>query len=247
MIYQLTEDQLMDYMYCPVYYGIRYNSKLRAERAVTMPKLVQRVINAFCMKLMNGEVMRPDIMKRKWDMLCKEHEAVMTLEKIREGMGHLFRFYKWAERTELRVAAMSEPYTIRQKLEGKDYLEYHGSLGIIAVNQYDKPENLKFWFATRLPDQADLDLSIKTTLDHVGFESIYKQPLTGTRMHHLRKDKDFYTTRDSASAKERVLAVTKNVFRAIRNDIWYPHESPMCQTCQVRDFCLMYGNNTFEV
>ena len=87
MIYQLTEDQLMDYLYCPIYYGIRYNSKIRAERAVTMPKLVQRVINAFCMKLMDGEVMRPDIMKRKWDMLCREYEVIMTPEKVREGMG----------------------------------------------------------------------------------------------------------------------------------------------------------------
>ena len=191
--------------------------------------------------------MRPDIMKRKWDRLCREYQVIMTPEKIREGMGHLFRFYKWAERTELRVAAMSEPYTIRQQLDGNDYLEYHGSLGIIGVNKYDKPENLKFWFATRLPDQADLDLSIKTTLDHVGFESIYKQQLIGTRVHHLRKDKDFYTTRDSASAKERVLTVTKNVFRAIKGNIWYPHESPMCQTCQVRDFCLMYGNHTMKM
>ena len=247
MIYQLTDDQVTEYRYCPSDYGIRYNSKIRAERAVTMPKLVQRVINAFCMKLMDGEVMRPDIMKRKWDMLCREYEVIMTPEKVREGMGHLFRFYKWAERNELRVATIGQTYTIRQLLDGKDYLDYKGSLGIIAVNKYDKPENLKFWFATRLPDQADLDLALKTTLDHVGFESIYKQQLVGTRVHHLRKDKEFYTTRDSASAKERVLAVTKNVFKAIKSNIWYPHESPMCQTCQVRDFCLMYGNSTLAI
>lgn len=240
MIYTLTEDQLFDYLFCPVYYGIRFNSKIKVERAVTMPKLVQRVINAFCMKLMNGEVMRMDIMKRKWDMLCKENPIVMTPEKIREGYSHLNRFYLWAAKNELRIATMGDPYVIRQKI-GADYLEYHGSLGLVMVNQHNQPENLKFWFATRLPDQADLDLALKTTLDHVGFQSLYKTPLLGTRVHHLRKDKEFYTVREPKIAEERVLSVTRNVFKAIKNNIWYPHETLMCQTCQVRDFCLMYG------
>lgn len=247
MIYALTEDQLFDYLFCPVYYGIRFNSKIKVERAVTMPKLVQRVINAFCMKLMNGEVMRMDIMKRKWDMLCKEYPIVMTPENIREGYGHLNRFYRWAAKNELRIATMDTPYIIRQQLDEKNYLEYRGSLGLVMVNKYDKPENLKFWYATRLPDQADLDLALKTTLDHVGFQTLYNMPLIGTRIHHLRKDKDFYTVRDYPSAKERVLTVTKNVFKSIKNNIWYPHEGPLCQTCQVRDFCLMYGNSTFSV
>lgn len=246
MIYMLTEDQFFDYLKCPIYYGLRYNSKPRIGRSVTMPRLVQQVINAFCMKLSDGEVMRPDILKRKWDMLCRQNPVVMTQEKVREGFGHLMRFYRWAERNELRIAVMGEPYILRQELDNGDYLEYHGSLGIIMANQYGKPENLKFHFSTRFPDQADLDLSMKTTLDHVGFESIYKVPLIGTRVHHLRKDRDFYTTRDSASAKERAQQVTKNVFRSIRSDIWYPHETPLCQTCQARDFCLMYGNTVLK-
>ena len=211
MIYTLTEEQLMDYLYCPVFYGLRFNSKLKVERAVTMPKLVQRVINAFCSKLRDGEVMRMDIVKRKWDMLCKEY--------------------------------LGDVYTIRQKLDNGDYLDYKGSLNIIMANKYNKLENLKFWFATRLPDQADLDLALKMTLDHVGFYQLYGQPLIGPRVHHLRKDRDFYTVRDIETAKERVLAVTRNVFKSIRQDIWYPHEGPMCQKCQVRDFCLMYGSN----
>lgn len=243
MIYTLTEEQLMDYLYCPVFYGLRFNSKLKVERAVTMPKLVQRVINAFCSKLRDGEVMRMDIVKRKWDMLCKEYPEVMTQENIREGYGHLNRFYRWAAREELRVATLGDVYTIRQKLDNGDYLDYKGSLNVIMANKYNKPENLKFWFATRLPDQADLDLALKTTLDHVGFYQLYGQPLIGTRVHHLRKDKDFYTVRDVETAKERVLAVTRNVFKSIQQDIWYPHEGPMCQKCQVRDFCLMYGSN----
>ena len=120
----------------------------------------------------------------------------------------------------------------------------HGMKLYFPSNSEESREwNLKFWFATRLPDQADLDLALKMTLDHVGFYQLYGQPLIGTRVHHLRKDRDFYTVRDIETAKERVLAVTRNVFKSIRQDIWYPHEGPMCQKCQVRDFCLMYGSN----
>lgn len=242
MLYEITEEQLMDYMTCPIHYALKYNGgRMRVDKPVTLSRLVNQVVNGFCLNLMDGKIMRPDILKRKWDMLCKKYPDYLNSQKIREGMGHLFRFYSWAEEEELRVASIGEPYTISIHLNDTDMIQYHGSLGIIIVNKNDQPENFKLSCSTRLPDQANLDLSLKTTLDHVGFYRLYKQPLAGTKIHHSRKNRDFYTTRDLPLATKRVESVIKNVTLAIKNNIWYPHEGPMCESCNLRDFCMMYG------
>lgn len=241
MIYVISEEKLFDYMRCPVYYGIKYApNHIKVKPPVTMAKLLNQVINAFCIKLMNGEVMRLDIMKRKWDMLCSQNPDKMNNEKIREGMGHLYRFYEYAAEKEIRVADIGSTYTIRVQ-DGKDYYEYKGSLGIILADHNNEPQNLRIDFGTRLTDQADIDQDLKITLDHLGFYQLYGRPLNGTLVHHSRRNRDYYTTRDIPSNKKRCEAIIRNVGKSIRQNIWYPHETPLCPSCTVRDFCPMFG------
>ncbi len=240
MIIQLTEKQLVDYIRCPVFYSLKYGDfSLNMDDPPSMSNLLNQVISGFCAKLMDGEVMRPDILKRKWDMLCRKHPE-LTDEQIRDGMGQIYRFYQYAERTEMRVADIGSEYIIKVD-DGEDRVEFHGNLGIIIANSKDQPESIRFNFSTRLPDQADLDLAFRTTLEHVGFHRLYGQDLLGTRVHHLRRDRDFYTVRDYKTSLNKAQTIIRNIARSIRQNIWYPHEGPMCPTCEGRNFCMIFG------
>lgn len=229
-------------MRCPILYSLKYdkNSPIVVEDTPTTSKLVNQVISAFCARLMDGEVMRLDILKRKWDMLCKKYPTVITTEKVRDGIGSIHRMYQYAERNQMRVADIGSNYTIRID-DSDDRIEYHGTLGIITVNSKNMPEAIRFNSSMRLPDQADLDLSLKITMDHIGFHTIYGQNLLGTKVHHLRRDRDFYTVRDYQTSLTKAKIVIKNVVKSIRQNIWYPHEGPMCPSCEARNFCMVFG------
>lgn len=240
-IHKITEEQLFDYINCPVLYAIKYNnSRIKVEKPVSMNRLLNRVVNNFCLKLMQGEVMPFGNFKRKWDMFAKKYPTVIDQHRIREGYGLLNSFYAWAEERELRIADIGHNYMIRFIHDNEIY-EYYGALGIIAASKNGKPENLKFDFALRVPEQTNADISMKTTLDHIGFQQLYNQPLESTHIHHVRKDRDIFTTRDYNTYIDKAKAVIVNVVKSINSNIWYPHETPLCTSCGVKNFCTLYG------
>lgn len=244
MIYNMTLQQLMDYMSCPVYYSFKYaKNQMYIDQTPTFSKLLNRVISGFCIQLMGGKVMRLDIMKRKWDMLCKQNLEVINSSKAREGMARLYKFYLWAQKEELRIADVGSEYIIKFNTDSGNQIHLHGSLGIIAVNSNDTPESLIFSYQNAFPDEASFDTRMDITFDHLGFKSVYHQRLFGTKIHHLRSGHDFFTTRDNEDEYPRLQKIVNNVHKAIKYKIWYPHESPMCQKCKVKNFCRNFGKN----
>ena len=241
-VYKITEIQLKDYIRCPIFYRIKYdNNRISVDDPLSMNKLLNQIATGFCVSLMDGIVISPDKLKRKWDMLINRYPDYINSVRARDGLGKLYQFYRWAEVNQLRIADIGSEYIIPIDDENGNRIEYHGSLGIISANINNDPENLIIDFSNRYPDQADLDLQLKTTLDHIGFQLLYKCKLAGTRVHNVKGDRDFFTTRDNAMLLGKVKTIIKNVVTALKQNIWYPNESPLCQSCTVRDFCLGYG------
>lgn len=245
MVYEMTQQQLQDYMSCPIYYSFKYaKSTLYIDQAPTFSKLLNRIISGFCLQLMDGKVMRLDFIKRKWDMLCKQNVEVVPPNKIREGMARLYKFFLWAQKEELRIADVGSEYIIKFDIGGNNQIHLHGSLGIIAVTKNDLPQSLRFSYQNALPDEAALDSRMDITLDHIGFRSIYHQRLAGTKIHHIRSGRDYFTTRDIEDEYPRIKEIVTNVNKAIRFKLWYPHESPFCQKCKVKNFCQNFGKKS---
>lgn len=243
MVYDITEDQLFDYLYCPIYYQLKYkHARFLVDRPPTMNRLLNQIVRGFCIKLRDGIVEPLPVLRRRWDMLCKKYPSYLNNQRIREGIADLNKVYNWAYANELRIANVGSNYTLLAR-DGQDEITYHGTLGIIIANHNNIPENLVFDFSKTVQDQALLDLKLKTTFEHIGFYALYNNKLTlaGTRIHNVKHGKDSYTTRDIMSELPRIKKIIINVFRAIQNEIWYPHETPLCKSCNVRDFCMMYG------
>lgn len=208
-----------------------------------MKNLLNQVVRAFCMELMNGRVMRPDIMKRKWDMLCNRYQDKMTTEKIREGIGLLYTFYEYAAAHEIQVADIGSPYSflIPEPKENDVRYEYRGTTGIILFRKGEQVEHFLLDYSHKFPEQADLDQNLKITLDHIGFQKIFHRNLVCTHVHHLRKNREYHTMRDLKLELPRVKEIIRNVARSIRQNIWYPHETPFCTSCQTRELCSVFG------
>ncbi len=246
-IHKLTEHELFDYISCPIYYDLKYNSKLNFKPIPTMNRLLNQVVNGFAANMMNDRILSPYHLKVQWDGICGRNQNYITEAKAIEGLKQINQFYSWASNTQLNIVDIGGKYILRQVLNNENILEYEGYLDIIAVPAQKKAlELLRVSFSNKPPEQAILDLDLKIGLDHAGFNNIYKHPLLGCRVHHIKSNKDFYTTRDTPTETKRALATIKNVYLCIRNKLFYPRQNPLCVSCQAKDFCRAWQEQKIE-
>ena len=239
-IIELTEQQLFDYISCPVYFSLRYKNKYGIGNSVSMKSLLNQVVNGFCMKLIDGEVMSSYDMKRKWDMLTKKHPDIIDQKKNLQGISLLVQFWRWAANKEIMVVDVGSTYRLTfEPTDKKIFLT--GMMGILTINKAKQIEQLIVDMSNKIPDQDRLDMSLKISLVHVAFKRLYKIPLLGTKILYAKTGKELYTTRDADVESKRLEKIVSNVAKSIEQNIWYPHESPLCACCRVKDFCRMWG------
>ena len=87
----LTEEQLFDYIACPVHYDTVHNKGFAPHDRESMARLLTKVANAFYLNLMNGKVLPTSTLKKKWDSICETHKDYVTQQRCLEGMGQLRR------------------------------------------------------------------------------------------------------------------------------------------------------------
>lgn len=234
----LTENQLFDYIKCPLRYDAQYNIGMVASNHPTVNSLLGKVANAFLLNLMNGKLLLPSQLKRKWDKICEENQDIITSKSNMSGITKLINLYRWAEDVELLVSDMKFPYVYTLPQE---QIQVCGEISeALVINSKDssKYELLALDFSDRYPDQAILDTKLKFSLDwracQLRYQSRYE--LTGIHIHHVKSGKDFYTFRtneDTVRLNKSIAAIAKG----IQNDIYYPRESVMCSQCDMKLYC----------
>ena len=237
-MFEITENQLFDYIKCPLRYDAQYNLDIVAQNQPSVNSLIGKVGNAFLAKLMNGEIMPTHILKRRWDKICEENQDIISQKSCLGGMSKLLNMYRWAEDNQLMVADMNIPfaYTIPSH-----QIQVAGQIAEALVpNSKDKKkyELLVLDFSDRYPDQSILDMKIKYTLDWEAcrLRVSNRFELGGIHVHHVKGDKDFYTFR----TKEDVTRLNQgiiNICRGIQNKVFYPRESVMCSQCEMKLYC----------
>lgn len=247
----ITDKELQDYMFCPAYYDFKYNNKKLAglERKKTQNEMLNKIVLSFCAALMDGELLSTQAIKRKWNLVCKSNPD-MTNDKIAEGFSKLMKFYNWAADQEINVVDALSRYRVKFFVN-KNSIDLSGNIGIIAMTKDKHFEELVVDFSARRPDQVILDRSLSFSMSHVGF--YYSLPegdrteLIGTRIFHVKSGEEFYTVRDPKVEAKKLARISYNVARAIKEEIFYPAESPMCSTyCPANTFCAAWGTPSLE-
>lgn len=233
-IYTITQEELEKYSNCPIRYDIIHNKKFNIGKNPSVNELLHTVFKAFCSGLMNGKVMTTGQIKSKWDRQCEMNKDIISPQKAIEGLGQLMKMYRWAEREELKVLDMNVPYSVIVPGRNDTRIDIRGHIDLVAAHK-NEPCILFADFSNRYPDQMILDMRLKYTLQSYAFTQVYGK-WAGIKIHNIKNDKDFYTTRKKDDY-DRLLKSVENIAFSIENQIYYPRETAFCRNCELMAFC----------
>lgn len=232
---EITEHQLFDYIYCPTKYHIKYCMGIDLKEEVSLAKLLKQVTNYFFINLNNGTIPSYNQVKKKWDVIAEKNE--LDGQKVLQGWGYLMKFMQWAETNKIIVGDVESAYTI--KIDNN--ILVHGNIETILVTPQRKIELLNVVYNTRLPDQIDIDMKLKYTLDYLGFKSIYNKNADIIKVHSVKHNTTFLTTRTEPDIT-RIEDTIRSVAKSIDNNLFYPRESSFCSTCAAKQYCKYWRN-----
>ena len=227
---KITEQQLFDYIHCPALFEMKYIRKIPLEESLSTPKLLNKVAKYFYLNLLNGKICTTSELKKKWDSICAKHEEQINPKKVMEGMSLIMKLYNWASDEQAVVLDIDSPYIIRV-----GDVELVGNMGTILAAPNNKYELLITDFSSRLPDQSLIDIKLKYTLEAYAFQKVYNKFIDGVRVHSVKYNKDFYTSRTDGDFKRLETAI-RNVGKSIQDGLFYPREG-MCSTCPAKGYC----------
>lgn len=232
---ELTENQLFDYIKCPLRYDAQYNVGMAVANHPSMNELLGRVTRAFMVNLMNGKVIPTSQIKRKWDKICEDNHIVP--QKCLEGMGLLLKMYQWAESEQLTVLDINAPFQY-SILNISPQISIRGEVHeYIVPKDNNRFELLEIDFGNRYPDQAILDMKLRYTIDwNVCRNRIKDAELAGIHIHHVKSNKDWFTFRgpdDFVRLDESIKAIAS----CIDKKIFYPRENVLCSSCDMKMYC----------
>lgn len=229
---RITEQQLFDYMFCPVKYYLKYKSKIVVQEEVTVNKLLTQITKYFYNTVANGKLPSLKQMQNKLDSLCEANKDIITPKKSIEMWGQVYNFYNWACDNKIAVIDTDTKYAITL---GEHIVE--GTMSPIAITPNQKLELLLINFSTRVPDQIEIDTKTKYTLDMMAFNKANSDmQIDAVRIHLLKQNRDLYTTRN-INDYERLNSTVNNIAKSIQNELYYPKETHMCTSCNYRNYC----------
>lgn len=229
----LTEQQLFDYIECPLKYYLKNKMGITVEEPVNDKMLLNHVTNYFYNMVANGKLPSLKQMQSKLDSICSKHQDYVTSKKSVELWSKVYAFYNWACDNKVAVIDTGMRYSLT--------LDKHVINGVMnpVANTNNNFEILIMNFSSRLPDQIEQDTKLKHTLDILAFNSIYESDgyeISGTRIHSVKLNKDLFTVRNSLDFK-RLTKTINNVAFSIENDVYYPRETYMCKNCNYKNYC----------
>lgn len=229
---KLTEQQLFDYSYCPVKYFLKYKTKILVPEEVTINKLLTQVAKFFYNSVMNGKVPSLKQMQAKLDSICEANKDIVNQKKAVEMWAQIYNFYNWACDNKIAVVDTDTKYGLTI---GEHIIE--GTMNPIALTPNKKLEILIANFSSKIPDQQEIDMKLKYTLDTMAFNAANRDmKIDATRIHLIKADKDIYTTRNMNDF-ERLKSTVNNIAKSIQNELYYPRETFMCTSCNYRNYC----------
>lgn len=229
---RLTEQQLFDYIYCPVKYYLKYKNKIMVPEEVTINKLLTQVAKYFYTTVANGKVPSLKQMQNKLDAICEANKDIVNSKKAVEMWAQIYNFYNWACDNKISVLDTDTKYILPV---GEHTIE--GAMNPISLTPNKRLEILIVNFSSKIPDQLEIDTKLKYTLDTLAFNSANKDmQIDATRIHLVKSNKDIITTR-TINDFDRLKSTVNNIAKSIQNELYYPRETFMCTSCNYRNYC----------
>lgn len=229
----ITEQQLFDYIYCPVKYDLKYNHNIVLNEPASIKSILGQVSKYFYMYVINNlKTPTFNILSNKFESLFKQHVDVLSSKQYNDGLFLLRNFYNWACSNKLAVIDSDVKYLITHK----DII-LEGVMNPIAINANKQLEFLLMNFSSRNPDQLEIDTKLKYSIDMMAFNDSNKDHrIMATKVHNVKSGKDLLTTR-TQNDYDRLLSTIDGVANGIKHEIYFPRETYMCNSCSYKQYC----------
>ena len=227
----IDENNMFDYINCPAKYYIKYHTKINIKDEISLPFFLTQISNFFFSKLLNGSVPTYNDLKKRWDRICESNKAYLNDKKVLLGWGMIVKMAEWTEQNQLCVGDINTRYILNF-----DKYSIQGHIPIISVTNDKKIELLYLYYGEHIPDKIDIDMKLKYTLDYMGFYSIYNTYPDIIKIHSVKYNQDYFTTRTKPDMV-RLENTVKNISKCIENNLFYPRESTFCKSCASRQYC----------
>jgi len=229
---QITEQQLFDYISCPVKYDIKYNKGINIAEPISMNIILNKIFNFFSINLLNQTVLTPNQLKNKWDSICNLYPNYIDTKKNLTGLDYILRMYNWAKKNEITVLDIDTNYSITV-----DDIELQGCISAPIIAAPNKSLELLFMnFGNKIPSPYINNMKLIYTLYMYAFKYIYNKEIIGSKIYFVKGDKVFKTTR-SKNDFLRLEDTIRGVASGIRNNAFYPRENILCDVCKAKEYC----------
>lgn len=230
---KITEQQFFDYIYCPLKYDLKYNKNIVINDNTTVKSLLLQVTKFFYMYVINNlKTPTFNIITNKFESLYKPYADTISSKQYNDGLFLLRNFYNWACNNQIAVIDSDIRYIITQK-----DIVLEGVMNPIAINANKQLEFLIMDFGNKTLDQLEIDTKLKYSIDMLAFNDSNKEhTIMATKIHNVKSSKDYITTRNQ-NDYDRLLSAIEGVANGIRNNIFYPRETFMCQSCSYKHYC----------
>lgn len=228
---RISEKLFFEYMTCPVAYD--FMNKGISKKSMSFNKLVYSVVKSLYMFTLDGTYTGINTLKRKWDKIAESNQ--LEPKKVLEGWGGIINAHNYVVDNNLTFTSVLENYEV----------EIPGSkISIVGqLDPYkDKGDHIEIFishFGKKQPDRVTIDKNLKHTIDSYVLHKKYKKDViikyycftTGNTFISIRNSRDY----------ERMEYIIKNVGQALNQNIIYPRETFMCNSCDYIELCSKWG------
>lgn len=229
----ITEQQFFDYISCPAKYDMRYNKKINIADKFSINSLLKNATNYFYFYVTNNlKTPSLNMLTSKFESISKPYMDIISPKQYTDALFLLRNFYNWACSNKVAVIDSGVKYVFTHN---ETIIE--GIMNPIAINENKDLEFLIMNFSSRSADQLEVDTKLKYSLDMFSFNHANKDnKIVATKIHNVKSGKDLITTRND-NDYNRLLTAVDGVASGIKNNVYFPHESHMCQNCSYRNYC----------
>ena len=227
----ISEQKFFEYIYCPM----RYDCICKGFKPTdtTFNKKIYSVVKNLYLSTLDKTYANINPLKAKWDKIAAEDQ--LEGKKVLEGWGNIINAFNYIHQYQIKFSDVDHSYA----------LEIPGSK-IVILGQLDpfidKGRHIEVFishFGKKQPDKADIDKKLKHTIDAYILKQLYSKDVI-FKYHCFTTGKEYITTRNTRDFN-RLKNIVTQIGNALNNNIIYPRETFMCNTCCYLDMCKQWG------
>lgn len=229
---EIKERELFEYIKCPIRYQLIHKGNILNDKK-TFKNMCYETINSYINASLND--MKADVvsLKKKWDTIAQNgvNDGILTPKKVLDGWGLIYRTYEYIKYNNINFLDVNTTYNL-------EFPEAKASLTGILPPLIDKGSHIEIFvvcFDKQIPDRLEIDSKLKHTIDAYAIKKMFKKDTVIT--YYIPSYNDTLITLRNSKDFKKLDNIIYNISKCMQQDIIYPRENFLCNTCAARHLC----------